>query len=97
MQGCQNQVFQCCDPAGLPVVRGRIGFSARQVEIQVKEDQKARLDCGSRGSGFVSPAVTSTLLTWARRVCCFYYHISNLENLENREEGESIIYVRVRR
>lgn len=52
-------------------------------------DEKTRLDCGSRGPGFITAAVVSTLLTWARGVCCFYYHIGNLENLEDTERGKA--------
>lgn len=44
----------------------------------------------------LKPALMSMLLTWARGVRCFYYHIGNLENLENHREGEGIIYVCVR-
>lgn len=55
-----------------------------------------QLDCGSRGLGFVSPALVSMLLTWARGICCFYYHIGNLENLEDTER-EKASFMSVRR
>lgn len=52
-------------------------------------DQNTLLDCNSRGLGFATPALVSTLLTWARRVCCFYYYIGNLENLEDTERKKA--------
>lgn len=35
----------------------------------------------------IPPASTPALLTWARGVCCFHYHVGYLENLENTERG----------